>query len=77
MRDEFCYLNRRNHAYDYKIVDYDKRNKNEYMTISARGITHYVENVGDFIKIERWEQEVVFIIFIGKIILKTWTNSIF
>ena len=23
MRDEFCYLNRRNHAYDYKIVDYD------------------------------------------------------
>jgi len=35
-----------------------KRNKNEYMTISARGITHYVDNVGDFIKIERWEQEV-------------------
>ncbi len=26
MRDEFCYLNRRAHAYDYKIVDYDKRN---------------------------------------------------
>jgi len=55
MHDEFCYLNRRNHAYDYKIVDYDKRNKDEYMTISARGITHYVDNVGDFIKIERWE----------------------
>lgn len=55
MRDEFCYLNRRAHAYDYKIVDYDKRNKSEYMTISARGITHYIDNVGEFIKIERWE----------------------
>ncbi len=28
------------------------------MTISARGITHYVENVGEFIKIEQWEKEV-------------------
>jgi dynein heavy chain, axonemal len=55
MIDEFCYLNRRAHAYDYKIVDYDKRNKSEYMTISARGITHYIDNVGEFIKIERWE----------------------
>ena len=54
------YLNRRNHAYDYKIVDYDKRNKKEYMTISARGITHYVDNIGEFIKIERWEQEVFY-----------------
>lgn len=58
MRDEFCYLNRRKHAYDYKIVDYDKRNKKEYMTISARGITHYIDNVGEFIKIEQWEKEV-------------------
>ena len=57
MRDEFCYLNRRNHAYDYKIVDYDKRNLKDYMTISARGITHYVDNVGEFIKIEQWEKE--------------------
>jgi len=28
------------------------------MTISARGITHYIENVGEFIKIEQWEKEV-------------------
>jgi len=39
-------------------VDYDKRNKQEYMTISARGITYYVDNVGEFIKIEQWEKEV-------------------
>ena len=39
-------------------MDYDKRNKQEYMTISARGITYYVDNVGEFIKIEQWEKEV-------------------
>jgi len=29
------------------------------MTISARGITYYINNVGEFIKIEQWEKEVL------------------
>ena len=27
------------------------------MTISSRGITHYIKGVGDFIRIEDWEKE--------------------
>lgn len=30
MQDEFCYLNKRNHAYDFKIVEFNERNINEY-----------------------------------------------
>ena len=28
-----------------------------YMTLSSRGITHYIFGIGDFIKIEDWEKE--------------------
>lgn len=31
MQDEFCYLNRRNNAYDFKIVEFNERNTNEYL----------------------------------------------
>lgn len=41
MADEFCYLNKRDHAYDFKIVEFEERNENEYMTISSRGITYF------------------------------------
>jgi dynein heavy chain len=36
MTDEFCYLNKRSHPYDFQIVDFNERNPEEYMTISAR-----------------------------------------
>lgn len=36
MTDEFCYLNKRSHPYDFQIVDFNERNNEEYMTISAR-----------------------------------------
>ncbi len=36
MQDEFCYLNKFDHSYDWRIVEFDKRNEKEYMTISAR-----------------------------------------
>jgi hypothetical protein len=38
MADEFCYLNKREDPYDWQIVDFDKRNPKEYMTISSRVI---------------------------------------
>jgi len=59
MQDEFCYLNRKSHAYDFKIVEFNERNPLEfpflfifnvrYMTISTRGITHYIAGIGEFI----------------------------
>lgn len=36
MADEFCYLNKRENSYDWMIVDFEKRNIKEYMTISSR-----------------------------------------
>jgi hypothetical protein len=36
MQEEFCYLNKFEHSYDWRIVEFDKRNEKEYMTISAR-----------------------------------------
>ncbi len=34
--EEFCYLNKKANSYDWQIVEFDKRNQSEYMTISAR-----------------------------------------
>ena len=38
MADEFCYLNKLDDPYDWIIVDFDKKNPKQYMTISARVI---------------------------------------
>lgn len=32
-------------------------NKTNYYTISAHGVTHYSNDVVDFVPLERWEQE--------------------
>mmetsp|Transcript_28714 Transcript_28714/g.25821 ORF Transcript_28714/g.25821 Transcript_28714/m.25821 type:complete len:201 (-) Transcript_28714:115-717(-) len=58
MADEFCYLNKRDDPYDWKIIDFDKRNPKEYMTISSRGITHFLDDDATFLTIEEWEREV-------------------
>ena len=57
MADEFCYLNKCWHPYDLKIVEFDQRNPQEYFTISARGITHYINGEQEFMTIEEWERE--------------------
>ncbi len=38
MAEEFCYLNKCSHPYDFRIVEFEERNEREYMTISARVI---------------------------------------
>ena len=58
MVDEFCYLNKRFEAYNWRIVKFDERNSREYMTISARGITHFIDDEATFLTIEEWEREV-------------------
>jgi hypothetical protein len=55
MADEFCYLKKCSNPYDFKIVEFDEVKKNEnqeYMTISARGITHFVNGDATFLTIE-------------------------
>jgi hypothetical protein len=41
MIEDFFYLNKTGHPYDYQIVTYSQRNPNEYMTISSQGVTIY------------------------------------
>lgn len=36
MQEEFCYLKKRTHAYDLIITEFDKKDEQEYMTLSAR-----------------------------------------
>ena len=39
LSDEFCYLNRIG-PYDYKVVAFCDLNPKDYLTLSARGVTH-------------------------------------
>lgn len=57
MVDEFCYLNKCGDPYDFKIVEFEERDPKEYMTISARGITHFLYDEAIFLTIEEWERE--------------------
>ena len=48
------------------------------MTLSSRGLTHYINGVGDFIRIEDWEKEAKLFERVGKIYFfkeyKIWKN---
>ncbi|XP_053335345.1 dynein axonemal heavy chain 6-like [Clarias gariepinus] len=44
-------------SYDLRLVPYAALNKTNYYTISAHGVTHYSNDVVDFVPLERWEQE--------------------
>jgi len=70
MNDEFCYLIKRDDPYDWQIVEFsqiqkaNKRNTrkgkdsvNEYMTISSRGITHFLDDEATFVTLDDWERE--------------------
>ena len=36
MNEEFCYLNKVSGSYNFKVVDFEDKNNDEYMTISSR-----------------------------------------
>ena len=38
-------------------VKKSKYHLNRYMTLSSRGITHYIQGIGEFIEIDEWERE--------------------
>jgi dynein heavy chain len=39
--NEFCYLQRGEHPYDLRIVEFGGVTGDEYITISARGVTYF------------------------------------
>ena len=54
MIEDFFYLNRLGHPYDYQIVTYANRNQAEYMTISSQGVTLYHDKEAEFLSREAW-----------------------
>ena len=54
MIEDFFYLNRMCHPYDYQIVSYAKRNPSEYMTISSQGVTLYHDKEAEFLTRNEW-----------------------
>lgn len=57
LADDFWYCNRKGDAYDFELVSFDKKNDQEYLTISARGVTHIVKGEALFLTLAEWERE--------------------
>ena len=57
MMEDFFYLNRLQHPYDYQIVTYAARNTSEYMTISSQGVTLYHDKEAEFLSRGDWLQD--------------------
>ena len=53
----FCYCNRREDYYDFEIVPFSDKNDREYMTVSQRGIVHFIKGEANFMSIPEWERE--------------------
>ncbi|CAD8183463.1 unnamed protein product [Paramecium pentaurelia] len=54
---EFCYLNNYGNPYEWKVVNYDDRNMDYYMTISGRGIIIHHSNFEEFVSIKQFEND--------------------
>lgn len=50
-------MNRGAHAYDWQIVEFKKKNPQEYMVISKRGLTRYFYDEVEFLKFEQFLAE--------------------
>lgn len=57
LKDDFFYCNRVGEAYDFEFVSYEKRSGKEYLTISSRGVTHFVKGEVHFLTLDQWERE--------------------
>ena len=42
LSDFFCYCNRKSDFYDFEVVSFSEKNENEYLTVSKRGVVHYL-----------------------------------
>lgn len=51
-------MNRKELPYSFYIVDYEDRNREEFLTVSLRGITHYREGEDEFYSIRKFTREI-------------------
>ena len=54
MCQDFFYLNKRSHPYDYHVVEFRDKNPEEYMTISCKGVTQFINKKTYFLSQEDW-----------------------
>ena len=60
--EDFWYFNNRGKPYSFELVDFDKRSPEQYLTVSSRGVTHYIYGEGTFYSLEDWNVEESFYI---------------
>lgn len=56
-KERFCYCNRKEDYYDFEIVPFNEKNDGEYMTVSQRGIVHFIKGEANFMSVSEWERE--------------------
>jgi len=56
-QNRFCYCNKAGDYYDFKVVTHDQKDDKEYMTVSSRGIAHFIKGDATFLTIPEWERE--------------------
>ena len=56
-QSRFCYCNRKDDYYEFEIVPFSDKNEQEYMTVSSRGIVHFIKGEANFMSIAEWERE--------------------
>lgn len=57
LAEDFWYCNRKGDAYNFEFVPFDKKDDDEYLTISARGVTHFINKEAIFLTLPEWERE--------------------
>lgn len=63
LAEDFWYFNRSKSdkgfydAYDFELVSFEEKDKEEYLTISTRGVTHFLHNEAVFLTLQEWERE--------------------
>jgi dynein heavy chain len=58
LAEDFWYCNRKGDAYNFEFVPFDNKDDKEYLTISARGVTHHILHSGAiFLTLPEWERE--------------------
>ncbi len=56
-QNRFCYCNRQEDYYEFEIVPFSEKNEAEDMTVSQRGIVHFIKGEANFMTISEWERE--------------------
>lgn len=57
LQDFFCYCNRKEEFYDFEVISFHQKNNSEYLTVSKRGLIHFLKEEPHFMSINEWERE--------------------